>query len=211
MIDRHVLPLLGRVLQPLAGGLVRLGATADAITGVGLVCGLAAAGLIASGNYAAGLAAFIANRLCDGIDGAMARRLGPTDRGAFIDIAWDFIVYAALPFGFALADPAANALSAVALLFGFMGTASSFLAFAIIAAKRGLTSAAYPTKGIYYLGGLTEGGETIGFFVVVCLWPGWFAPLAWGFAGLCGLTTVTRWVEGIAAFTPSQPAPPPGD
>ncbi len=210
MIDRHVLPALGRALAPVAGGLIRLGATADAITSVGLCFGLAAAGLIASGNYAAGLTAFVANRLCDGLDGAVARRLGPTDRGAFLDIAGDFAVYAAIPFGFALADPAANALPAAALLFGFMGTASSFLGFAIIAAKRGMTSTAYPTKGFYYLGGLTEGGETIGFFVAVCLWPAWFAPLAWGFAALCGLTTVTRWVGGIAAFT-SSPTPPPGD
>ena len=210
MIDRHVLPMLGRVLSPVAGGLIRLGATADAITAVGLGLGLAAAGLIAAGQYQAGLAAFIANRLCDGLDGAVARRLGPTDRGAFMDIAWDFIIYAALPFGFALADPAVNALPAAALLFGFMGTASSFLGFAIIAAKRGMTSAAYPTKGFYYLGGLTEGSETIGFFLAVCLWPTWFGPLAWGYAALCGLTTVTRWVGGIAAFT-GPPNPPPGD
>ncbi|MBC7635092.1 MAG: CDP-alcohol phosphatidyltransferase family protein [Acetobacteraceae bacterium] len=208
MIDRHVLPMLSRVLSPLAGGLIRLGATADAITSVGLCLGLAAAGLIAAGQYQAGLAAFIANRLCDGLDGAVARRLGPTDRGAFIDIAGDFVIYAALPFGFALADPASNALAAAALLFGFMGTASSFLGFAVIAAKRGMTSAAYPTKGFYYLGGLTEGSETIGFFVAVCLWPGWFGPLAWGFGGLCALTTVTRWVGGIAAF---KPTPPPRD
>ena len=211
MIDRHVLPMLGRVLSPVAGGLIWLGATADAITSVGLCLGLAAAGLIASGHYQAGLAAFLANRLCDGLDGAVARRLGPTDRGAFMDIAWDIVVYAALPFGFALADPAANALPAAALLFGFMGTASSFLAFAIIAAKRGMTSAAYPSKGFYYLGGLTEGGETVGFFIAVCFFPGWFAPLAWGFAALCGLTTVTRWVGGIASFTSLPPAPPPGD
>ena len=210
MIDRHVLPILNRVLSPVAGGLIRLGATADAITTVGLCLGLAAAGLIASGQFQAGLAAFIANRLCDGLDGAVARRLGPTDRGAFMDIAWDFVVYAALPFGFALADPASNALPAAALLFGFMGTASSFLGFAIIAAKRGMTSAAYPTKGFYYLGGLTEGSETIGFFVAVCLCPGWFGSLAWGYAALCGLTTVTRWVGGIAAFT-ALPNPPPGD
>ena len=210
MIDRHVLPLLARALSPVAAGLVRLGATADAITSIGLCFGLAAAGLIASGNPHAGLAAFLTNRLCDGLDGAVARRLGPTDRGAFIDIAWDFIVYAALPFGFALADPSANALPAAALLFGFMGTASSFLGFAIIAAKHGMTSAAYPTKGFYYLGGLTEGSETIGFFVAVCLWPGWFGPLAWAFAALCGLTTVTRWIGGIVAFT-SPPTPPPGD
>ena len=210
MIDRHALPLLNRALAPIADRLVRLGARADAITGIGLGFGLAAAGLIAAGHFQAGLAAFLANRLCDGLDGAVARRVGPTDRGAFFDIAGDFVVYAALPFGFALADPAANALPAAALLFGFMGTASSFLAFAIIAAGRGMTSAAYPTKGFYYLGGLTEGGETIAFFVAMCLWPGWFAPLAWGFAVLCGLTTVTRWAAGIAAFR-SPPTPPPGD
>ena len=55
-------------------------------------------------------------------------------------------------------------------------------------------------KGISYLGGLTEGAETIALFVAICLWPGAFATLAWGFAGLCALTTLGRWRAGWRDF-----------
>jgi hypothetical protein len=105
-----------------------------------------------------------------------------------------------VPFAFALANPAANALPAAALLLGFMGAGTSFLAFASVAARRGLASDAFPHKGIYYLGGLTEGGETIGFFVLMCLWPGAFPVLASLFAVLCLMTAATRWFWGWRAF-----------
>ena len=41
-----------------------------------------------------------------------------------------------IPFGFALYDPA-NALAACFLIFSFFGTAVSFLAFAVMAQRRG--------------------------------------------------------------------------
>ena len=197
MFDRHALPLLGRIYARPARLLAAAGVTADAVSVAGFALGLLAAALIALGAPLGGLAALLGNRVLDGLDGAVARLRGPTERGAFLDIALDFFVYAAIPFAFALADPGRNALAAAALLFAFMGTASSFLAFAVIAARRGLASGDYPQKGIYYLGGLTEGTETIACLSAMCLWPGWFAPLAWGFAGLCLVTTLTRWWWGV--------------
>ena len=86
------------------------------------------------------------------------------------------------------------------LIYAFVGTGSTFLAFAVIAAKRGLTSTAYPGKGFYYLGGLTEASETIAAFTAMCLFPAWFPTLAWGFAALCALTTTTRIVTGLKLF-----------
>ena len=103
----------------------------------------------------------------------------------------------------ALADPAANALSAATLLLAFIGTGSSFLAFAAVAGRLGLSSVSYPTKGIYYLGGLPDRAETIAVFIAMCLWPFAFPLLAFGFAGLCALTTVTRWWWGWRAFAAS--------
>ncbi|MNH16869.1 Inner membrane protein YnjF [compost metagenome] len=97
--------------------------------------------------------------------------------------------------GFALGAPA-NALPAATLLFAFMGTGSSFLAFAIMAGKRGIESPVYRHKSLYYLGGLTEGSETITLFVLMCLWPAAFPPLAYGFALLCLITTLTRLWSG---------------
>ena len=124
-----------------------------------------------------------------------------TPLDAIPDITLDFLFYASIPLAFALADPAANALAAAVLLAAFIGTGSSFLAFAVLAERRGLKSLAYPSKGLFYLGGLTEATETLACFVAMCLWPAAFAPLALGFAALCALTVLARLRAGWLAFS----------
>lgn len=201
MIDRHVLSVQKLLLLPFARLLVARGISADRVTLAAFGAGVAALLALSLGAYGAGLVLILVNRLLDGLDGTVARLSGPTDRGAFLDIACDFLFYAFVPLGFAFSDPGANALAAAVLICAFVGTGSSFLAFATIAAKRGATSADYPAKGIYYLGGLTEGAETVAFFLAACLWPDWFSVLAWLFAALCFLTTGLRWHMGWRAFS----------
>jgi phosphatidylglycerophosphate synthase len=200
MIDRAATALLQPGLQWLGRGVVRLGIGADTVTLVGFGMGLAAAAAIGLGAPLAGLALLLASRLMDGLDGAVARLTQATDRGAFLDITLDFLFYASIPLAFALADPAANALPAAVLLGAFIGTGSSFLAFALLAERRGLDSQDYPQKGIYYLGGLTEAGETLVCFALMCLWPEHFAWWAYGFAALCAVTIVTRLRTGWHAL-----------
>ena len=127
--------------------LAAAGIGADPVTVAGFAIGIAGSAAIAFGHFAVGLIGLLLGRICDGIDGSLARATRPTDRGAFLDITLDFVFYASVPLAFAIADPAANALAAAVLLTGFIGTASSFLAFATIAAQRGLTSEAFPSKG----------------------------------------------------------------
>ena len=194
MLDRHAIALLGPGLTRLAQGLVRAGIGADSVTWFGFGIGVAAALAITQQHYAWGLALLLASRLADGLDGAVARLTQPTDRGAYLDITLDFIFYAGIPLAFAVADPAANALPAAALLAAFVGTGSSFLAFAVMAERRQLKSDAYPAKGMFYLGGLTEATETLICFALMCLLPRHFAWWAYGFALMCVLTIVTRLV-----------------
>ena len=196
MLDRLAIAALRAPLQAVASRLVRAGIGADAITGAGFAVGLAGAAAIAGQHPLVGLALLLASRLCDGLDGAVARLTQPTDRGAFLDITLDFLFYASVPLAFAVADPAANALPAAVLLAAFIGTGSSFLAFALLAERRGLRSNDYPDKGLYYLGGLTEATETLICFALMCLWPAWFAVWAHGFALLCGLTICARLLAG---------------
>ena len=183
-----------------ARGLVRLGVGADAISVAGFATGMAAAGAIAFQNYLTGLALLLLSRLMDGLDGAVARATQPTDRGGFLDITLDFLFYAAIPLAFALAAPATNALPAAVLLASFIGTGSSFLAFAAVAEKRQLHSIAFPDKSFYFLGGLTEATETIAAFAAMCLWPAWFPQIAYGFAALCGITVALRIGWGWQRF-----------
>jgi phosphatidylglycerophosphate synthase len=200
MIDRYLLGLQKRLLDPLAGILARGGIQADWITLTGFAVGLAAVPMLAVSAFIPALVCILLNRIFDGLDGAVARRLGPTDRGAFLDIALDFFVYGAVPLGFALADPHANALAATVLLVSFIGTGSSFLAFAAISHKRGEPVAAYPSKGIQFVGGLTEGAETIILFAAMCLFPQAFVLLAYLFSFFAFLTTLTRWWWGWRVF-----------
>jgi phosphatidylglycerophosphate synthase len=196
MLDRRLLGALKPALDAVARALVARGVAADAVTLAGFGAGLAGAVAIALQRPLLGLTLLALGRLCDGLDGAVARLTQPTDRGAFLDITLDFLFYASVPLAFALADPAANALAAAVLLAAFIGTGSSFLAFAVLAERRGLHSSAYPNKGLYYLGGLTEGSETLICFALMCLWPAQFAALAYGFAALCALTMATRLYAG---------------
>ena len=200
MLDRYAIALLRSPLTATARMLVRAGLGANTITLLGFGIGVFAAILIAGGAYCMGAAAILASRLCDGLDGAVARQTQATDAGGFLDITLDFLFYASIPLAFAIANPADNALPAAVLLAAFMGTGSSFLAFAVLAAKRGLQDLATPGKSLYFLGGLTEATETLAFFVAMCLWPAHFATLAYAFAALCGITIVTRIWWGWRTF-----------
>lgn len=200
MIDAALLPLQRRLLMPPGHWLAARGVRADQLTLLGCAVGLAAAGAAALGLYGLALLGLALNRLADGLDGAVARATGPTDRGAFLDIALDFVFYATFPLGFVLADPAANAVPGAVLICAFVLSGTSFLAFAVVAAKRGLGAADYPMKGIYYLGGLTEGFETIAVFALFCLFPSAFPTLALIFAAACAVTGVTRYAAGWRMF-----------
>lgn len=192
MFDARLRKLIDPPIDRLCRPLTRLGVSANLATMLGFAIGLAAMAAIARQAYGLGLGLLLLNRLLDGLDGALARHAGISDLGGFLDIVADFIVYAGVPFAFALADPTANALPAAFLIFSFVGTGSSFLAYAIMAAKRGITTELRGKKSLYYLGGLTEGTETIVAFVVACLWPAAFPLIAWMFGALCWLTTATR-------------------
>jgi phosphatidylglycerophosphate synthase len=196
VLDRAAIRLLQPIMQRGARGLHRAGVGADAVTWGGFAIGIGAAAAIAGGAYRLGLGLTLVSRLCDGLDGALARLTQPTDRGAFLDIALDFLFYASIPLAFAIASPADRALPATVLLAAFIGTGSSFLAYAVFAERRGLHSEDYPNKGLYFLGGFTEASETLICFALMCLFPAWFAPLAYGFAVLCALTIVTRIAAG---------------
>jgi phosphatidylglycerophosphate synthase len=200
MLDRAIQSAIKPLLTRAARQLVVAGIGADAITITGFVVGMAAAVAIAFQAYLLGLALLLASRLMDGLDGAVARATKPTDRGGFLDITLDFLFYASIPLAFAFADPAQNALPAAVLLAAFIGTASSFLAFAIVAEKHRLESTAFPDKSFYFLGGLTEATETLIAFAAMCLWPAAFPLIAYGFAVLCGITIAMRIGWGWRRF-----------
>ena len=194
-------PVVGRWGQSLAGR----GWHADRMTALGLGLGLAASAMIALGlpGWLA-LVPLLASRVADGLDGAIARAGQKSDFGGYIDITADFLFYGAVPFAFALRAPDANALAAGFLLLSFYANSASFLGYAVIAEKRGLTTEARGEKSLYFTAGLLEGTETILFFAVICWWPDSFASLAWIFAVLCLVTAAARVAMAYRVFGPGQ-------
>jgi len=197
MLDKYATELIKPAVDVLASKLARAGIKADHITLAAFVIGMTAAILIATGAYFAGAIAILISRLCDALDGAVARQTQSTDAGGFLDISLDFLFYASIPLAFAVANPVVNALPAATLLAAFMGTGSCFLAYAALAAKRGISSSVqYPHQSFYFMGGLAEATETLAFFMAFCIWPEHFAPLAYAFTALCCVTIATRIYGG---------------
>lgn len=200
MLDASLRPLIDGPLDRVGRYLAHCGVSATIVTLAGLVTGLLAAVSIATGATGAGFVLILVNRLLDGLDGAVARASRVTDAGGYLDIAADYVFYAAIPLAFAAADPADNALPAAALLAGFCLTCSSFLAFAAIAARRGMSTTAHGRKAFFYSSGLVEGTETILFFLLMAAQPEWFPVLAWIFAALCALTALQRGLLAVVEF-----------
>ena len=200
MLDGLMRPMIDPVVNWAGRMLARMGVSAQQVTLTGLVLGLGAALAIVFKYDQFALALLLANRMADGLDGAVARATRITDRGGYLDIVCDFIFYGAVPLAFALRDPAVFALPAAVLLAAFYANGASFLSYAALAAKRGLETQARGIKSFYFTAGLMEGTETIVFFVAFVLFPGWFVPLAYLFAGLCMITCISRIWLAMCVF-----------
>ncbi|APH73433.1 CDP-alcohol phosphatidyltransferase family protein [Aquibium oceanicum] len=200
MLDGWARRKLDPALDRLAAGLASAGISANAVTLASFAIGMAAAATIAAGHLATGLVLILVSRLGDGLDGAVARIRGKTDLGGYLDILLDFFFYGAIPLGFAVADPQANALPAAALIFSFYVNGASFLAFSVLAERRKLSTLARGEKSIFFTTGLAEATETLAVFVAFCLLPGWFAVIAYPFAAVCLYTALSRIILAVRQF-----------
>ena len=187
-------PFMRRLIDPPLNGVAAIWPrkiSANQITIFGLVLGVACFLAIAINTMTAALILLALNRLADGLDGAVARAQTPSELGAYLDIVSDFVLWGLLPIGFIILD-SDNAIAAAVLLSSFSMSMTVFLAFAIMAEKRGLETDAQGTKSFFYVAGLAEGTETIGFFTIVIIWPGAFVPAAFVYAGVVYLSVIGR-------------------
>ena len=192
MLDAAMRKLIDPPLGVIGKRLAALGISANAVTLSGLALGLCSAVLIGLGLPTIALVPLLLGRVADGLDGAVARASQSSDYGGYLDIVCDFLFYGAVPFAFVVMDPDVNAIAGAFLLVSFYFNGASFLGFAILAEKHGLETKAQGIKSLYYSNGILEGTETIGFFVLLCLFPTAFAPLAYVFGALCFLTAALR-------------------
>ena len=200
MLDGVARKAIEPVLDRIGKALARAGITANAVSVTGFLIGLAAAVAIISGWYYSGAALILLSRLCDGLDGVVARQTGATDFGGYLDIVLDFAFYGMIPVAFAIVYPDGNALAAAVLVLSFYVNGASFLAFAILAEKRKLDDAPRGKKSIFFTTGLAEATETLAVFLLACVKPDWFPALAYGFAAICIWTAGNRILEAKSRF-----------
>jgi phosphatidylglycerophosphate synthase len=200
MLDGHFRKRLDPWLDRAGRDLAVRGIGANTVTITGFLIGLAAAIAIVLDSYVWAFVLIGASRICDGLDGAVARATQKTDFGGFLDIVLDFAFYGLIPFAFILADPYENGVAGGFLLLSFYINGSSFLAFSIMAEKRGLSTGVRGAKSLYFTTGLAEATETIAVFLAFCLFPQWFCEIAVIFALVCFYTALSRIMLARASF-----------
>ncbi|PCI06138.1 MAG: hypothetical protein COB78_04760 [Hyphomicrobiales bacterium] len=196
VVRKQIDPVLDAIGKKMAGA----GITANGVTIAAFLVGVAAAVSISQMWFWTGLMLLLFSRLLDGLDGCVARATSPTDFGGYLDIVLDFAFYGMIPFAFIVVDPAENAIAGGLLILSFYVNGASFLAYATMAEKRGLSTDQRGSKSLYFTTGLAEGTETIVTFVLFCLLPQWFAVIAYIFAGVCFYTALSRIVLAREVF-----------
>ncbi len=154
------------------------GISPNLISLLGFGVGLLAINFLSMDMYLAALICILINRTLDALDGTVARYKEVTDFGVFFDATLDYIFYAGVIWGFALANPPKNAIAASFLLFAFAASACAMLSYAIIAYKNDKSKKIELPSSPFYLGGTAQGSETFVALIVLCLIPSWFVAIA---------------------------------
>lgn len=195
------------VINALAKKLVKIGVSANFITILGFMIGIFAINFLSLERYGYALICILINRFFDALDGAIARNTKVTDFGVFLDATLDYIFYAGVIFGFALANPFQNAVAASFLLFAFAAAACAMLAYAVIAYKNNSTQKLELETSPFYLGGLAQGFETLIALVVLCIIPGWFLQIAIVLGILCLVKAFSIMVTAYYNFVIAKRIP----
>lgn len=206
MLDRWTRIWIARPLDTLAAGCQKIGLKPNGLTLLGLGVGLGVIPVLAAHQYQWAIGVILLRSLIDGLDGALARRVGTTAYGAWLDIVCDMLFYGAVVFGMALALPD-HAFWSALLLFSFLGTSSSVLAYAAIAPRQ--AGAKSPDgrndgRGLVFLPGLIEGTETLIFLLAICRYYFIYPTLALIFSALCFITVAIRLLT-VRKLLASQP------
>lgn len=186
VVRRRISPILNRV-----GAVVARRTGPGAITAVGLVVGVGACVAAALSAWPLALVLWLVNRALDGLDGAVARRRGPTDLGGLLDFAADFVVYGGFVLGVAVAVPDAR-VAACALLAAYLLNNVVLLSLASLLEKRRVAGG--DERSLRFTPALTEGTETIVAYCAICVLPSQARWIAWGFTAMVLVSVGQRLV-----------------
>jgi phosphatidylglycerophosphate synthase len=195
MFDRHLQKFTQKPLSFFAKIILKY-LSASQVTIIGFIFGLIMCLFIYLELFYLAIIFLMLNRICDGLDGVMARLTAPTYLGAYLDIVLDFIFYSTFILIFGLLDISHVVISCL-LLFSYICTGTTFLAQAVIQPKLDLIQKDESLdidipKSIYYSAGLIEGSETILFMILCLLFPNLYFFFGLIFTILCLITALSR-------------------
>lgn len=202
MFDTALRHRLDPTLQVLARWVDRPPVTADRLTLLGLALGLGSAATAALAWWWVALVLWLLSRVCDGLDGPLARRRrhgsgSDSQAGGFLDITADFVSYGSTVLGVAVGVERAFGTSWVpfaAVLLAYYVNGAAFLAFSSIAERTGRQID--DGRSLSFLGGLAEGAETIAVHSLWLILPASAGSIAWVWAGLVALSAGQRMIGG---------------
>lgn len=204
MLDQRLRPRLAAVLHPFASG--SIGRVPPLVlTAIGLVVGLGAAAAAALGLWELALVAWVSNRFLDALDGQVARLGGASsDRGGYLDMCADVVVYAAIPLGVAIGVDERSVWVAVAvLLASFYVNTISWAYLSALLEKRGRgASQAGESTSITMPPGLVEGAETFVLMSALLVLPEHAAWIMGAMAAAVALGAAIRIAQGATRLSP---------
>ena len=195
MFDSSIRQRLELPLDRTAAVIETRGIHPNTMTGFGFLVGVGACIAVVAGAWWIALGMWLVNRVIDGLDGSVARRVGPTQLGGFLDIMADFAVYSGMVVAIGLAVPEAR-VAALFVLFAYYLNGAAFLAWSSLVAERAVSAAGTAhdrdERSLNFPAGLAEGFETILAMSLILVLPQWTVPLLWGWALIVGISIVQR-------------------
>ena len=203
MFDRQIQKFTQKPLAAIAKIFLKL-TKPNHMTILGFIFGLFMCVLVFFQFYLSALILLMLNRLCDGLDGTMARLTNPTPLGGYLDIVFDFTIYSGFVLAFGLSNSNYTIISMI-LLFLYIGTGTTFLAKAALQAQLDKIPESSELnnelpKSFYYSSGLIEGTETIIYMVLCLLLPNFYIFLSILFGILCLITFISRVIVCYEEF-----------
>ena len=203
MFDRQIQNFTQKPLVAIAKIFLKL-IKPNHMTILGFIFGLFMCVLVFFQFYLSALILLMLNRLCDGLDGTMARLTIPTPLGGYLDIVFDFTIYSGFVLAFGLSNSNYTIISMI-LLFLYIGTGTTFLAKAALQTQLDKIPESSELnnelpKSFYYASGIIEGTETIVYMVLCLLLPNFYIFLSILFGILCLITFISRVIVCYKEF-----------
>lgn len=187
MIDTHLQDRTKSILKSGIKLLLKMGATPNQVTILGLILGLGSASAIVMNNTILALILLLSSGLCDILDGILAREKGGgSSLGTLMDITFDRVVEVGIILALGFTYPQGMP-TMMLLLASIIICISVFLTAGIIVNKES-------HKTFFYAPGIMERTEAFILFILLITFPQWIVPIGTIGAILIFTTGVQRFI-----------------